>query len=87
MIALIAAVALSALSGARALDQRLAAAYSFNSSHPEIGEYDKLGSNGWTSYKQCDPAWANQQLGYCSLTICQAGCAMRSEIITLIQRR
>lgn len=40
-----------------------------------------LGS--WTSYKQCDSRWANQQLGRCSLTICQAGCAMSSVAMML----
>jgi hypothetical protein len=35
------------------------------------------------SYKQCDSAWANQQLGFCSLTICQAGCAMSSVAMIL----
>lgn len=29
-------------------------------------------------YKQCDPAWANDQLGTSSNTICKAGCTMSS---------
>lgn len=33
-----------------------------------------LGS--WASYKQCDSRWAGNQLGTCSQTVCQAGCAM-----------
>src|SRR3546814_2285343 len=34
-------------------------------------------------YKQCDSRWANQQLGTCSLTLCQAGCAMSSVAMIL----
>lgn len=56
-----------------ALDSKTAAAYGFNNTFPEIEEHDGVGVNGWVSYKQCDGAWANQQLGYCSLTICSAG--------------
>ena len=41
------------------------------------------GSYGWTEYKQCDSRWANQGLGYCSQTICQAGCAMSSVAMIL----
>jgi hypothetical protein len=63
-------------SGALAFDGKNADAYKFNMTHPLFEEHDKL-LNGWVSYKQCDPTWANQQLGYCSLTICEAGCAMR----------
>lgn len=40
-------------------------------------------SHGWTSYKQCDSRWANQQLGTCALTICSAGCAMSSVAMIL----
>jgi hypothetical protein len=29
-------------------------------------------------YKQCDPKWANEQLGTSANTICKAGCAMSS---------
>jgi hypothetical protein len=38
---------------------------------------------GWVSYKQCDSRWANQQLGWCDLTICSAGCAMSSVAMML----
>lgn len=63
---------------ASAVDPKKALAYSYNSSHPSVEAVGKsVSSNGWVSYKQCDGAWANQQLGYCSLTICSAGCAMR----------
>ena len=56
-----------------------AIAYSYNNSFPipSSNELDLIGRNGWVSYKQCDSAWANQQLGTCKLTICSAGCAMR----------
>jgi hypothetical protein len=40
-------------------------------------------SHGWTEYKQCDSAWANNQLGTCSETICSAGCAMSSVAMIL----
>lgn len=40
-------------------------------------------SYGWTEYKQCDSRWANDQLGYCSETICSAGCAMTSVAMIL----
>ncbi len=29
-------------------------------------------------FKQCDPAWAEDQLGTCSTTMCRAGCAVTS---------
>jgi hypothetical protein len=41
---------------------------------------------GWALFKQCDPAWANSQLGTCSQTICQAGCAMSSVAMILRTR-
>jgi hypothetical protein len=63
---------------ASAIDSKKALAYTYNSTHPSVGALGKsVSSNGWVSYKQCDPTWASQQLGYCSLTICDAGCAMR----------
>jgi len=34
-------------------------------------------------YKQCDPQWANQQLGTSSDTICKAGCLMSSMAMAL----
>lgn len=34
-------------------------------------------------YKQCDPAWANDQLGTSSNTICKAGCLMSSAAMAL----
>eukprot|EP01012_Entosiphon_sulcatum_P002857 TRINITY_DN1070_c0_g1_i1.p2 TRINITY_DN1070_c0_g1~~TRINITY_DN1070_c0_g1_i1.p2 ORF type:complete len:221 (+),score=34.69 TRINITY_DN1070_c0_g1_i1:40-702(+) len=37
----------------------------------------------WVLFKQCDSAWGSQQLGTCSLTICQAGCAMSSVAMML----
>jgi hypothetical protein len=65
-----------------ALDPRKADAYGYNHTHSTEDSLTKSAEDftsqgGWVSYKQCDPTWANQQLGYCSLTICQAGCAMR----------
>lgn len=47
---------------------------------------DKVGDEtkgSWVMYKQCDSRWANQQLGYCSQTICSAGCAMTSVAMML----
>ena len=41
------------------------------------------GKSGWVMYKQCDSRWAGQQLGYCSETICSAGCAMTSVAMML----
>eukprot|EP01033_Poteriospumella_lacustris_P007894 gene7894-5672_t len=38
---------------------------------------------GWVSYKQCDSRWASQQLGWCDLTLCNAGCAMTSVAMML----
>ena len=34
-------------------------------------------------YKQCDPKWANDQLGTSSNTICKAGCLMSSAAMAL----
>jgi hypothetical protein len=34
-------------------------------------------------YKQCDPAWKNEQLGTSSNTICSAGCLMSSASMAL----
>jgi hypothetical protein len=52
--------------------------YALNITHDEVTQSPVDATpNGWTMYKQCDSAWANNQLGSCSLTICQAGCAMR----------
>lgn len=34
-------------------------------------------------YKQCDPKWANDQLGTSSNTICKAGCLMSSASMAL----
>lgn len=51
--------------------------FKFNVTHDEVVGDVASASFGWSMYKQCDSAWANQQLGSCSLTICQAGCAMR----------
>jgi hypothetical protein len=42
-----------------------------------------VGKSGWVMYKQCDSRWAGQQLGYCSETICSAGCAMTSVAMML----
>lgn len=69
----------SLFSSSSAIDTKLASAYSYNTSFPTVTEDDLnfIGRNGWVSYKQCDSAWGSQQLGYCSLTICNAGCAMR----------
>jgi len=35
-------------------------------------------SRTYPMYKQCDPAWKNDQLGTSSNTICSAGCLMSS---------
>jgi len=44
-------------------------------------------SSKWTLFKQCDPSWANNELGTCgSLTICAAGCAMSSVAMILSTR-
>jgi len=37
----------------------------------------------WTLFKQCSGTWASQKLGTCSLTVCQAGCAMSSVAMML----
>jgi len=37
----------------------------------------------WVLFKQCDPVWGHNGLGRCSLTICQAGCAMTSVAMIL----
>jgi hypothetical protein len=70
-----------------AVDTKLASAYSYNNTDLEIpsasAEEAAVGRGGWVSYKQCDSAWANQQLGFCSLTICSAGCAMSSVAMIL----
>mmetsp|Transcript_9147 Transcript_9147/g.21952 ORF Transcript_9147/g.21952 Transcript_9147/m.21952 type:complete len:226 (+) Transcript_9147:52-729(+) len=36
------------------------------------------GGASWAYYSQCDPKWSSQELGTCSKTICEAGCAMSS---------
>ena len=44
-------------------------------------------TSDWVSYKQCDPAWGNNLLGYCTdYTICTAGCAMSSVAMMLATR-
>ena len=74
-----AVAALTLLFGVEAIDTKKALAYSYNATHTDdVAGTAKVGSNGWVMYKQCDGAWANQQLGYCDLTICSAGCAMSS---------
>lgn len=75
LLTFLATAPLSAL----AVDNKLATAYSYNLTNTDVIDTsdEPVGRGGWVSYKQCDSAWANQQLGYCSLTICQAGCAMR----------
>jgi hypothetical protein len=78
----------SAVTTTLAVDTKTAEAYAYNitssSADQETVEgYEKVGRGGWVSYKQCDSAWANQQLGFCSLTICQAGCAMSSVAMIL----
>jgi hypothetical protein len=40
-------------------------------------------SRSYPLYKQCDPAWANQQLGTSANTICKAGCTMSSASMAL----
>jgi hypothetical protein len=71
-----------------AVDNKIASAYSYNSTDLDIpsasdSASEPVGRGGWVSYKQCDSAWANQQLGFCSLTICSAGCAMSSVAMIL----
>ena len=40
--------------------------------------------SSWSLFKQCDPSWANQELGTCGgTTICAAGCAMSSVAMIL----
>jgi hypothetical protein len=41
-----------------------------------------LGRN-YPLFKQCNPDWANEQLGYSSDTICSAGCLMSSASMAL----
>ena len=40
-------------------------------------------SRNYPLYKQCDPQWANEQLGTSSNTICKAGCTMSSVAMAL----
>ena len=40
-------------------------------------------SRSYPLYKQCDPKWANEQLGTSSNTICKAGCLMSSVSMAL----
>lgn len=40
-------------------------------------------SRNYPLYKQCDPKWANEQLGTSSVTICKAGCLMSSMAMAL----
>ncbi len=40
-------------------------------------------SRTYPLYKQCDPKWANEQLGTSSNTICKAGCLMSSASMAL----
>lgn len=40
-------------------------------------------SRTYPMYKQCDPAWRNDQLGTSSNTICSAGCLMSSAAMAL----
>jgi hypothetical protein len=40
-------------------------------------------TRSYPMYKQCDPSWANQQLGTSSDTICKAGCLMSSAAMAL----
>jgi hypothetical protein len=40
-------------------------------------------SRSYPLYKQCDPKWANEQLGTSANTICKAGCAMSSLAMAL----
>ncbi len=52
-----------------------------------ISAADKVPTNNvsstgsWAYYNQCDPAWAYQELGWCSeYTICTAGCGITFEV-------
>jgi hypothetical protein len=40
-------------------------------------------SRAYPMFKQCDPAWRNDQLGTSSNTICSAGCLMSSASMAL----
>lgn len=40
-------------------------------------------TRNYPMYKQCDPAWKNEQLGTSSNTICSAGCLMSSASMAL----
>jgi len=40
----------------------------------------------WTLFKQCDARWGSHRLGTCSLTLCQAGCAM-SDVAMMLNSR
>jgi len=53
---------------------------------PVDPDYSKVGESAWALYKQCDARWASHRLGTCSLTLCQAGCAM-SDVAMLLTTR
>ena len=39
----------------------------------DLAAMNTTSTSSWTMYKQCDSQWANDRLGTCSLTVCQAG--------------
>lgn len=42
-----------------------------------------VSSSSFALWKQCDPRWANDQLGWGSDTICSAGCLMTSATMVI----
>jgi len=54
-----------------------------NTTHDDPIDESVRGSPNWTLYKQCDSRWAQNRLGTCSQTVCQAGCAMSSVAMLL----
>jgi len=43
-------------------------------------------AEGFVLFKQCDSRWGSERLGTCSLSVCQAGCAMSSVAMLLVTR-
>jgi len=54
--------------------------------HHDVIDTNETSRDGWALFKQCDARWSGNQLGTCSLTICQAGCAMSSVAMILNSR-
>ena len=77
VIVLAAVLALSAAAPLPAHLQTAGNPYALNITHDEVVGNVEGANLGWSMFKQCDSAWGGNRLGSCSLTICQAGCAMR----------